>query len=315
MLGYLVRRVLQALLVVIGVTIVVFIMAHLLPGGPARAILGTRATPAQVAAFNQANGYNKPLPVQYIVWVNHLLHGNLGYSYKLNQTVTSLLIQRLPKTVLLVGLSYVVALIFAIPLGIFQARRRNSARDYVLTGASFVFYSMPTFWLGILLIIAFAVALPILPAEAPTAATVVGVLAQPLGLVLPVATLALVTIAQFSRYMRSSTMENLAEDYVRTAWAKGSSGRRVLFVHVLRNALIPIATLIGLSLPIIFSGALVTETVFNYPGMGLLFFQAATTQDYSTLLGVIMVVGVATVAGSLLADLLYAVLDPRVRYA
>lgn len=315
MIGYLVRRTLQALVVIFGVTLAGFAFAHLLPGGPARAILGQRATVAQIAAFNAANGYNKPVLVQYWVWLDHLAHGNLGYSYKLNQTVSALLAQRLPKTILLVGLATIAALVIALPLGIFQAQKRNTVSDYVLTGTSFVLYSMPTFFLGILLILAFAIAIPMFPPTAPTASNVLGVLAQPLGLVLPVATLALISIAAFSRFMRSSVMENLAEDYVRTAKAKGSSGMRVLFVHVVRNSLIPIATLLGLSLPGIMSGALITEAVFNYPGMGLLGYQAALNLDYPIVLGVMMVVAVATVAGSLIADILYAVLDPRVRYA
>jgi peptide/nickel transport system permease protein len=165
------------------------------------------------------------------------------------------------------------------------------------------------------LIVVFSVYLPLLPAEAPQSSSIGVILSQPAGLILPVATLALLTIAQFSRYMRSSVIENLAEDYVRTARAKGAGERTVLIHHVLRNALIPIATLLGLSLPTIFSGALITEAVFNFPGMGQLFWTAAQTQDYPIMLGITVLVGVVTVIGSLLADLAYAVLDPRVRFA
>lgn len=313
MTGYLLRRIVQAVAVVFGVTVIVFVLLHLLPGGPARAILGNRATPLQVHLFNVANGYNRPLPVQYGLWIGQLLRGNLGFSYQLNQSVASLISERLPKTLLLSGVSTLIALAVAVPLGILQAVRRNSAIDYALTGAAFVFYATPTFFLGLLLIIFLAVDLQAFPAEAPQG-TIGSVLANPQGLVLPVATLALVTIAAFSRYMRSSIMDNLAEDYVRTARAKGVSNRAVLFAHVLRNGLIPIATLLGLSLPVIISGALITESVFNYPGMGLLFWNAAQTRDYPILLGVTVIVGVATVLGSLLADIAYAVLDPRVRY-
>ncbi len=313
MTTYLIRRLGQAVLVVIGVTIVVFIISHLLPGGPARALLGPRVTPEQVHAFIVANGYNKPIFVQYWHYIDNLLHGNLGYSYHYNQTVNSLLAQDLPKTALLVGLAVALAIVVAIPLGILQAVRRNRSIDYVLTGASFVGYSMPTFWLGILLIMTFSVSLHLLPPEAPQGATIGVVLQQPSALILPVVTLAVVSIAAYSRFMRSSSVENLVQDYVRTVRAKGASEWRVLFHHVLRNSLIPIITLIGLSLPAVVSGAIITESVFNYPGMGLLFWNAATTRDYPVLMGFTIVIAVATVVGNLLADILYAVVDPRIR--
>jgi peptide/nickel transport system permease protein len=312
---YIVRRLIQSVFVLLGVTLVVFILIHLLPGNPARALLGPRATPLEMHQFIVQNGYNKPIWVQYLDYLNNLIHGNLGYSYHYNQTVNSLLAQNLPKSAVLVGLSYVVALVIGLPLGIFQAVRRNKPSDHVITGAVFVGYAMPVFWLGILLIIGFAVTIHIFPPEGPQGATLGAVLSQPLGLVLPVATLAIVTIAQFSRFMRSSAIENLVQDYVRTARAKGAPERTVLFRHVLRNSLIPIITLIGLSLPFTLSGAVVTEQVFNYPGMGLLFWNAAITRSYDVMLGVTVTVGAAVVVGSLLADLLYAVADPRVRYS
>jgi peptide/nickel transport system permease protein len=315
MIPYIIRRIIQSLIVLIGVTIIVFIILHLLPGGPARALLGPRATALQVYEFNVQNGYNKPFWVQYGDYIGHLLQGNLGYSIHYNQTVNSLLAQDLPKSVLLVGLSYLVSVLIAIPLGILQAVRRNRPIDYTLTGASFVGYSMPVFWLGILLILVFAVNLHALPPEGPQGTTIQAVLAQPLGLVLPVATLSIVTVAQFSRFMRSAAIDNLVQDYIRTARANGLSTRAVLFRHLLRNSLIPIITLIGLSLPATISGAVITESVFNYPGMGLLLWTAATVRDYPVLLGFTVVVGAATVVGSLLADVLYAVADPRVRYA
>ncbi len=314
MTAYLARRVVQAVLVVLGVTIIVFIILQLLPGGPARALLGPRATGLQVQEFIVANGYDKPFWVQYADYIDHLVHGNLGFSYHYNQSVNSLLAQDLPKSVLLVGLSYVVSIVVAVPLGILQAVRRNKPVDYALTGVSFVGYSMPVFWLGILLVLIFAVDLHWLPPEAPQGTTIGAVLSQPSGLVLPVATLSIVTIAQFSRFMRSSAIENLVQDYIRTARSNGLSERAILFRHLLRNSLIPIITLIGLSLPAVLSGAVITESVFNYPGMGLLLWNSATVRDYPVLLGFTIVVGGATVAGSLLADVLYAVVDPRVRY-
>jgi peptide/nickel transport system permease protein len=315
MTGFITRRLLQSIIVVLLVTVIVFILLHLLPGGPARAQLGPRATPAAIANFNHQMGYDRPVPIQYWNWLKQLVTGNLGFSTKFNQSVVSLIGERLPKTLVLTVLSTLLALVVAIPLGMIQAVKRNHAADYTITSGAFIFYATPPFFLGVVLIVVFAVYLPILPAEAPQSSSLWVILSQPAGLILPVLTLALVTIAQFSRYMRSSVIENLAEDYVRTARAKGAGERSVLIRHVLRNSLIPVATLLGLSLPTIFSGALITEAVFNFPGIGQLFWTAAQTQDYPIMLGITVLVGVATVIGSLLADLAYAVLDPRVRYA
>ena len=315
MTAYIIRRLLQALVVVVGCSIVTFIIMHMLPGGPAQAMLGPRASRAQLRAFVVDNGYNKPLFVQYWRYITGLLHGNLGYSYHYNQTVASLLAQDLPKTAVLIGLAITVAVLVAVPLGILQAVRRNRPVDYVFTAASFVGYAMPSFWLGILLILVFSIYLPWLPPEAPQGPTVAAVLQQPDAMILPVVTLAVVSLASYSRFVRSSSIENLAEDYVRTVRAKGASERCVLFRHVLRNSLLPLITLLGLNLPAVVSGAIIVESIFNYPGMGLLFWTAATTHDYPVLMGTSIVIAVATVLGNLVADLLYAVVDPRIRYA
>lgn len=244
-----------------------------------------------------------------------ILHGNLGRSYKLNEPVTSVLAQDMPKSILLVGAALVLSVLVAIPVGVIQAVRRNRAMDYVGTGVSFFLYSMPTFWAGQIVILIFAEKLNIFPAEAPQGSTIGQIISQPAGLVLPVVTLALITYASFSRYMRSSAIEALAQDWIRTAKAKGLSNRAILIKHMLRNALIPIATLVGLSLPQIFTAGLVTEQVFNFPGTGLDFYDAAVSRDFPLLLGIILVISVATVIGNLLADIAYAVLDPRVRYS
>jgi peptide/nickel transport system permease protein len=307
-----VRRVGQAIIVLFIVTVITFILLHLLPGSPVRAILGTRATTFDVHQLTVQLGLNKPLVVQYLIWVNHLVHGNLGFSYKLDQSVAALLAERIPKTLFLVGTSLVVAVLIGVPLGMLQAVRRNKPDDYVLTGLAFIFYSMPTFWLGLLLIILFSATLSWFPSEAPQSQS--SVFSQLNAMVLPISCLSLVTIALFSRYMRSSMLEQMTKEYVQTARAKGVTGRAVLFRHVLRNALIPVITLIGLSLGGLLSGAVVVEEVFNYPGMGLLFYQAALENDFPVLLGVTVVVAVATVVGNLIADVFYAVADPRIRY-
>jgi peptide/nickel transport system permease protein len=314
MIRFLGRRVLQAIVVLFIVTIIVFVLIHLLPGGPARAELGVQATPTAVESFNKQHGFDKSLPQQYLTWLGELFRGDLGYSYKENSTVLDLLKDRLPKTALLAGVSVAIAVLIAIPLGTLQAVRRNRLTDYLATAVTFVLYSTPSFWLSLILVLFFSVKLGFLPAQAPQG-SISAVLAQPSGLVLPIATIALISVALYSRYMRSSTIDNLTQDYVRTARAKGASTARVLFGHVLRNAISPILTLLGLSLPFILSGTLITERVFNFPGMGLLFYNAAVTQDYPVLLAVTLVVAIATVLGSVLADIGYALLDPRIRHA
>jgi peptide/nickel transport system permease protein len=313
--GFLVRRLLQAVVVIVSVMAIMFILIHLIPGGEARAVLGPKAQPVQIAAFNRENGLDLPLWDQFVRYLWNLAHFNLGFSHVLNQNVTSAIATALPKTLILVGIATVFALVVAIPMGIYQVVRRNKPDDYVITGFTFILYAMPAFLLGSLLILWFAVYLPIFPTEAPQSESVWGILSDPRALVLPVVTLAGVSIASFSRYMRSSMMETMTEDYIRTARAKGAAPRRVLYVHGLRNAIIPVITLLGLSIGTIVSGAVVTETVFNYPGMGLLAVNSASHEDVPTLLGVTFVVTVATICGNLIADILYAVVDPRIRYA
>jgi peptide/nickel transport system permease protein len=311
---FLARRCSQAVIVLLLVSIIVFGLTRLLPGGPARAILGVHATPTNIAAFNRENGLNGPLPAQYWHWLSGVLTGNFGFSYVLNQPVSSLLAQRLPKTAFLAGISVVLAVLIAVPVGLYQAVRRGRADDYAVTTVTFVLYSTPAFWVALLLIDVLAVRLHVFPAEAPQG-SFSAVFSDPGALVLPVLTITLVSIAAFSRYIRSSVLDELAQDYVRMARSKGARRRVILTRHVLRNALSPVVTLLGLSLPFILSGTLITEQVFNYPGVGLLAFNAAVGQDYPVLLGVVLVVGIATVVGSLLADIAYALLDPRVHYS
>jgi peptide/nickel transport system permease protein len=314
MIGYCIRRFGQSIIVILGVVLIVFLLSKLIPGGEAAAALGPRRTTQQVAHFNQVNGLTLPIYDQFWRYVWGLFrHLNFGYSFKNNEGVKNLIEQRLPKTLSLVGVATIVALIIAVPLGILQVIRRYKPIDYVLTSLSFVFYAMPAFFLGFLLILFFAFDFHLFPVSPPLNSGAWTIFTDPRGFVLPIITLSALTIASFSRYMRSSMMDALTEDYVRTARAKGASNNRVLYGHALRNALIPILTLIGLSLPAIASGALITETVFNYPGMGLLTVQAATNDDVPTILGTTLVITVFTVAGSFLADVLYALADPRIR--
>jgi peptide/nickel transport system permease protein len=316
MAPFLIRRVLQGIVVVLIVTVITFGLLRMIPGNVAVSVMGTSAyrSPGAIKQFDQAYGFNLPWYRQYLLWLGHLVRGDLGYSWHYHQSVASLLATNLPKTIALVASSTLLALAIAIPMGVIQAVRRNKLADQILITFATVFYAMPAFIIGWAAIMLFAIRFPIFPAEGPQGEGVGAIVSNLDAMILPVVTLALVTIALFSRYMRSSVLDNLTEDYVRTARAKGASERRVLLRHVLRNSLIPIATLLGLSLPGILSGALITEEVFNYPGMGHLFYEAARIPDYPVLLGFTVVVATATVVGSLLADIAYAVLDPRVRY-
>jgi peptide/nickel transport system permease protein len=312
--AFLIRRIGQSVVVLFLVTVFTLFLVHLFPGGPVRALLGDRASAQQIAYYNGLYGFDKPFYEQYVKWVGQLLHGNLGYSYHLNQSVSSLIQQDLPKTMVLVTLGTLVSLLFGIPLGVYQAVHRNSFGDYVLTGVSFLGYATPTFFFGLVLVSWFSVDVRLFPPFAPQTSSVISILGQPRALVLPVVAYAFLLYALWSRYMRSSVMDNLVQDYVRTARAKGASERRVIWVHVFRNSLVSIVTLLGLSLPTLVAGAIFLEDVFNYQGMGLAFFQAALNVDYEVLLGFTVLATVATVLGNLLADIGYALLDPRVRY-
>ncbi len=316
MTSFVIRRLLLAIPTLIGVTLLTFTLIHIAPGGPALALAGEKATPAQVAALTHELGFDKPWPQQYALWVGALLHGDLGFSYSKQQPVTALIAQRLPQTMILMGFALLGSVLLAIPLGVYQAYRRNTAFDRIASIGVFVAWSMPTFWFGTLLIAVFAVGLRWFPVGGLQTidTTAFDWPSRIAHLVLPAATLAIVSVAGWSRYIRGSMVDQLREDYTRTAVAKGLPTRTVLFRHTLRNALIPFITLLGGTLPALFGGAVITEQIFAYPGMGQLFWQSATNRDYATLLGMTVITAVLVIAGNLLADVLYGVVDPRVRY-
>ncbi|WP_432846836.1 ABC transporter permease [Amycolatopsis sp. CA-161197] len=313
MTRYLLKRLVLAVVVVLLVTVVTFVLLHLLPGGPARGVLGVQATQEQIDAFNKAQGFDQPLPVQYWDYLVRLLHGDLGDSYTQNSPVSTLLGERVPKTLLLTAISTLLAIVVALPVGVWQAVRRGKAADHVTTGVTFLLYATPVFFLSLVLIIVFAQVLPWFPAQAAQGETIGELLSQPGSLVLPVVAGMGAALAAFSRYMRASTLDNLAEDYVRTARAKGTPERTIIWRHVWPNSLTSVVSMLGYYVPVVFSGSLVVESMFNYPGVGLLFWTAARNADFPVLLGVVLVIAVATVIGSLLADVVQLVIDPRVR--
>lgn len=298
----------------LGVTMIAFLLLHDLPGSLARDILGTRATPQAIAQFNQQNGLNSSIWVQYWKFLDQLLHGNLGFSFRLDRSTDSLLATDLPRDAVLGGFALFFSLVIAIPVGIAQAVKRNTVVDYAGTGISFILYSMPQYAVALLLIQFLSITFHVFPAEAPQGGSVLDMIEHPAGLVLPIASLTLVSYAYFSRYMRSSAIDTLAQDYIRTARAKGLPERLVLLRHLLRNSVLTVVTLVGVSIPAIITGTLITEQVFNFNGAGLEYYNAAVSNDYEVMLGITVLVGVITVLGNLIADIAYALLDPRIRY-
>lgn len=314
-LRYAGQRVLQSIPTLLLITVVSFVLLHIAPGGPAQIMLGQFATPKLIAQINHSLGLDKPLYQQYGIWLWQYLHGNFGFSYYYHQSVISLIGENLPHTLILVLSAIILSHILAIIVGAAQAYWRNSIPDHVATTIIYFVYAMPPFWLGLVLISIFAIRLRWLPSggfDNPLSTTPAfgSILSH---LILPGTTLLLVTVAGWSRYMRASMSRALIEDYVRTARSKGATEGRVVIRHALRNAMLPLITLGGFSVPALFSGALVIEVIFNYPGMGLLFWNAANQRDYPVLLGIIVIVGFLTVLGNLIADLLYAWADPRIQ--
>jgi peptide/nickel transport system permease protein len=314
MIGYIIRRLATAVIVVLGVAVIIFALLHWLAPSPAYDVLGAKAQPLAVIAWNKQHGYDRPEFIQFLSYLNNLLHLNFGFSYKLSQSVSALFKENAGRSAYLTGASLLLSLIIAIPLGILQAVRRNTVEDYTFTTLNFVLYSMPSFFLGLILIQFLALDWGVFPSTVSDSITTAWqAFTHPAQLTLPIVTLAAINVASFSRYMRSSALDSLAQDYIRLARAKGLSERAVLFRHLLRNACLPMITLIGLSIPTLLAGNLLTEYLFNYPGLGLLFFTALGNLDYNVLLAYVILGAILTVIGNLIADIAITVADPRVR--
>jgi len=313
--AYIIRRCGTSVVILVGISIFIFLLLHSVFPSPAIVVLGPKASPAAINGWNKANGFNAPVFVQYLRYVGSVLRGNLGYSYKLNQSVAALLGERWMRSLYLSGLSLVLAVLIAIPLGIYQAVKRNSIGDNVATSVAFVFYAMPDFLLYLIAIQVFALSLGILGFEASQSNSMLGIITDWRDMTLPIVCITLLILAGYSRYMRSSAMDTLAQDYIKAARAKGLSERLVLWRHVTRNALLPMITLIGISIPALLSGNLIAEVVFNYNGLGLLFYNSLQNEDYPILLAYTLVGAVLTVLGNLMADIALTVADPRIRLA
>lgn len=317
MLSYIGRRVLQAIPLLIGVSVIGFGLMHLAPGGPlAVYTLNPTITAQDIERIKIIFGLDQPVHVQYLKWATGMFTGNWGYTFFGGRPVLWVIVERLPATMLLMGSALSIAILLGITVGMIGAVRRYSVWDYLATSGALVALSFPTFWFGLMAIFVFAVDLRWLPSggmyELGEEGNVVDLLRH---LILPTLVLALVITATYSRYARSSFLEVLHQDYMRTARAKGLRPRERLFRHAFPNAVKPLIALLGTDLPVLFSGALVTEFIFGWPGMGRLFVDALTMKEYPILMGMIMFTAFFVILGNLLADIAIALLDPRVRLA
>ena len=313
---FVLRRLLQALPLLIAISAVSFAILKLTPGGPLAAYEGNPLfTDEDRKRLEHAFGIDQPVPLQYLSWLGQFIRGDWGYSFASHQPVLALVAERLPNTVYLMGTVFVTVLLLAIPIGVFAAVKQYSWFDHVVTGTTFAFLSTPTFWLGLLLIIVFGLQLRLFPLGGiDTPGQPFNLFDRLRHLVLPVATIALVQLGSHVRYLRASMLETINQDYMRTARSKGLGERAVVLRHALKNAAIPLVTVVALDVPELFAGALVTEQIFGWPGMGRLFWDAATRFDYPVLMGILTVSSALIVLANLFADVVYGYLDPRIRF-
>lgn len=316
MTSYLTRRVTQTLPLLLGLTVVLFAVIQAAPGGPEGVILesGRFVDPEVIEAYRRRLGVDQPLPVQYFRWLGSAVRGDLGISFATTRPVSEMILERLPATLELMAVSFLIAAIVAVALGVLSAVRQYSTLDYLSTGVSFLGIAMPVFWFALILQLFFSVRLGWLPVAGTSTVGETSLLDHLSHLVLPATVLSFRYIAGWSRYLRASLLGALRTDYVRTARAKGLREARVVGVHALRNALIPLVSIMALSLADLFSGAVITETIFAWPGIGRLFVQAMFARDYPVLMGVLLLGSVMVIVFNLLADLVYGLLDPRIRY-
>jgi peptide/nickel transport system permease protein len=317
---FIIRRLLQLIPLLIGVSLISFFVMHLAPGDPTALFTDPNIDPADLARIRANWGLDKPIIVQYFYWLGNALRGNFGTSYTTGRPVISEILERLPATLLLMIASYFLTLFITIPLGVISAIKKGKLFDNVVTVLSFAGMATPSFWLGLMLMLLFAVNLGWLPAvgmydpllkDLSPWGRVLDVLKH---MILPLATMTLLSLAGITRYQRASMLEVLNQDYIRTARAKGLPERIVIYKHALRNSLIPIVTILGLSLPGLFGGAFIIETIFAWPGMGRLGVMAIFQRNYPLIMGIVVFSALLIMLGNLFADLGYALVDPRIRY-
>ncbi|MBX6350762.1 MAG: ABC transporter permease [Clostridia bacterium] len=316
---YVARRLVQAIPILLGITVITFGLAKLMPGDPFTTLLNPHVTAADLARMRQVHGLLDPLPIQYWNWLKAILTGNLGVSISFQEPVAELIRERVGPTFTLSFMSLLMTLVVSVPVGVYVAVRQYSLVDYALSIVTFMGIAMPTFFLGLLAIMLISIKLGWLP---PSGVVTPGLHAPfPWNygdvvkhLFLPALVLTFGSAAGLVRYVRSSMLEVIRQDFVRTGRAKGLDERSVLYRHALRNALIPVITILGLQVPYLFSGGIITEYVFVVPGIGLALYQGILARDYPVVMGITLFLSVLVVIGNLLADVLYALVDPRIRY-
>ncbi len=304
--SYLARRLVQSVFTLVGVSLVVFLVLRIIPGDPARLLLPEGASPEEITRLRTKLGLEQALPIQYLIFLRDAVRGDFGRSYQYDEPALGIVLEKVPATAELTVYALLFAILVAVPIGVLAATRRQTVFDYGTMGFAFLGQSMPSFWLGIMLILVLAVGLRLLPTSGR------GTWQH---LVMPALTLASFQMALIARLVRSSMLEVLREDYVRTARGKGLPARTVVLRHALRNSIIPVVTVIGLQFGTLLGGAVITETVFNWPGVGKLVVDAIYIRDYPIVQAVLVVSGTAFVLINLLIDLSYSYLDPRIRYA
>lgn len=313
---FILRRLLQMVPILLGVSMILFIIVHSVPGDPYAYLFGPRVDPTLRERLMREQGFYDPLPIQYVRWLRTTLSGNLGYSLRSGQEVTALLADRIPNTLILAGSAFLLSIVVAVPIGVLSATRQYSIWDYGATAFAFGGISLPNFFAALLMIYLFAVQLRWFPMnQITTPGQPFRILDLLHHLFLPATSLALRDLAGYVRYTRSSMLEVLRQDYIRTARSKGLTQRVVVYKHALRNGLIPVVTIAGLNLPVLLGGTVVFETLFTWKGMGQLSFEAVGNRDYAVLMAVNLFFAVLVILGNLVADVLYAIVDPRIRYS
>lgn len=317
---YIFKRILQSIPILIGITLLTFCIMQLAPGNPMQTMINPRISPEELAKAEKSLGLDKPMIIQFFNWFKEILRGNLGYTVKTGQPVIGLILERLPATLLLTATAFILSFVAGVPLGVYSATHKYSKADYGLTVFAFIGISIPAFFFGIALIYLFAVKLGWFPTSGLSTINLQGsgftiFIDKLKHLILPAFVLALPNLATVMRFTRSSMIEVLTHDYIRTAKAKGLSQKAVRYKHALRNALIPVITIFGLSIPFLFGGAYITETIFNWPGMGSLGISAITSREYPVIMGLNLFTSILVLVGNLVADILYAWADPRIRYS
>ena len=315
MRGHIINRLLQALPVIFSVIIINFFLIHLAPGDPAVMIAGEEATPEYLELIREKMGFNKPIYIQLLIYLRQVFSGDLGYSYYSKRPVLDVIAERMPNTIFLLGTAFIFSILIGVVLGVVASKRLYSLTDDVISFLSLTLYSLPSFWLGMIFILIFALHLRIFPTSGIMSVKVASNFLDRLWhLCLPASVITIYWLALYTRITRGSMLETMKKDYIMTAWSKGCSERTVFFKHALRNALLPIVTVIGLRFRVLFTGSVVIETVFAWPGIGRLMYDAIIELDYPVLMGGFIIVSLVVVLANLVTDIIYTILDPRIRY-